>query len=115
MVLFARGEGEPAGRAARRQTLETAEAEEEHPCERSSSGTAKADPTDRVGWGQSREVAAGWTETPDLILTSPYLRTRQTATATIERFPNVPVGVWPIEEFTYLQPSRWNGILSCIG
>ncbi len=69
-------------------------------------------PLTELGWGQSREVAAGWTETPDLILTSPYLRTRQTATATIERFPNVPVGVWPIEEFTYLQPSRWNGTLS---
>jgi len=33
--------------------------------------------------GRSR---GGAPETPDLILTSPYLRTRQTATATIERF-----------------------------
>ncbi len=70
----------------------------------SSSHEAKEGPAGRAGWRQSREVAVGWTETPDLILTSPYLRTRQTATATIERFPNVPVGVWPIEEFTYLQP-----------
>ncbi len=57
-------------------------------------------------------MAASWTETPDLIVTSPYLRTQQTAAATIERFPNVPVEVWPIQEFTYLQPSRWNGTLS---
>ena len=65
-----------------------------------------------LGWQQAREVAVSWTETPDLIVTSPFLRTQQTAAPTIERFPNVPVEVWPIEEFTYLQPSRWNGTLS---
>ena len=65
-----------------------------------------------LGWRQSREVAAGWTETPSLIVTSPYLRTQQTAVATIARFPNVPVEVWSIQEFTYLQPSRWNGTRS---
>ena len=64
------------------------------------------------GWSQARAVAAGWTETPALIVTSPYLRTRQTATPTIARFPDVPVETWPIEEFTYLQPSRWNGTLA---
>jgi len=65
-----------------------------------------------LGWRQAREVARAWTETPSLIVTSPYLRTRQTAEATIQRFPAVPVEVWPIEEFTYLQPSRWNGTRS---
>ena len=65
-----------------------------------------------LGWRQSREVAGGWTETPSLIVTSPYLRTQQTAAATIARFPDVPVEVWPIQEFTYLQPSRWNGTRS---
>ena len=65
-----------------------------------------------LGWRQSREMAASWTETPDLIVTSPYLRTQQTAAATIARFPDVPVEVWPIQEFTYLQPSRWNGTRS---
>ncbi len=64
------------------------------------------------GWRQSREVAAGWTEAPDLIVTSPYLRTEQTAAATVKRFPDVPIEVWPIQEFTYLQPQRWNGTLS---
>ena len=65
-----------------------------------------------LGWKQSREVAASWTETPSLIVTSPYLRTQQTAAATIERFADVAVKVWPIQEFTYLQPSRWNGTRS---
>ena len=65
-----------------------------------------------LGWRQSWEVAAGWTETPTLIVTSPYLRAQQTAAATIERFSNVPVEVWPIQEFTYLEPSHWNGTRS---
>ena len=64
------------------------------------------------GWQQARKVAANWTETPDLIVTSPYLRTQQTAAPTVERFPGVRVEIWPTEEFTYLQPSRWNGTLS---
>lgn len=65
-----------------------------------------------LGWSQAREVAESWTETPNLIITSPYLRTQQTAAPTIERFIDVLVEVWPIQEFTYLQPSRWNGTLS---
>ena len=65
-----------------------------------------------LGWQQARKVAADWIETPDLIVTSPYLRTQQTAAPTVERFPDVPVEVWPIQEFTYLEPSRWNGTLS---
>ncbi len=65
-----------------------------------------------LGRRQSREVTASWAEAPELIVTSPYIRTQQTAAPTIERFPNVPVEVWPIQEFTYLQPSRWNGTLS---
>ncbi len=65
-----------------------------------------------LGWEQSREVAAGWTEIPALIVTSPYLRTQQTAQATIARFPDTAVEVWPVEEFTYLRPSKWNGTRS---
>jgi broad specificity phosphatase PhoE len=64
------------------------------------------------GWNQARRVATDWTEAPSLIVTSPFLRTQQTAAPTIERFPDVPVRIWPIEEFTYLQPSRWNGTRS---
>ena len=65
-----------------------------------------------LGWTQSREVAASWTGMPSLIVTSPYLRTQQTAAATIERLRDVAVEVWPIQEFTYLQPSRWDGTRS---
>ncbi len=65
-----------------------------------------------LGWQQAKKIAFAWTERPNLIVTSPYLRAQQTATPTIESFQNVPVEVWPIQEFTYLQPSRWNGTLS---
>ena len=65
-----------------------------------------------LGQEQARAVAASWTQAPALIVTSPYTRTRQTAAPTIARFPGVPVEVWPIEEFTYLQPARWNGTRS---
>jgi len=65
-----------------------------------------------LGHEQAQAIAADWKEEPVLIVTSPYLRTQQTAAPTIERFPGVPVEVWPIEEFTYLQPSRWRGARS---
>ena len=65
-----------------------------------------------LGWEQARRVGAWWDEQPSLIVTSPYLRTQQTANPTSTRYPNVPVEVWPIQEFTYLRPSRWNGTRS---
>jgi broad specificity phosphatase PhoE len=65
-----------------------------------------------LGWQQARNVAEAWTERPSLIVTSSYLRTQQTAVPTIERYPGVPVELWPVQEFTYLQPSRWNGSLA---
>jgi len=39
---------------------------------------------------------------PDLIVTSSYKRTRQTAVPTMLRFPSVPEEEWPVHEFTYL-------------
>ena len=62
-----------------------------------------------AGHAQAAAIAAKWTEEPALIVTSPYVRTRLTAQPTLLRFPNVPVEVLPMEEFTYLEPSRWNG------
>ena len=48
-----------------------------------------------TGHGQARQLADRWTETPDLIVTSPFLRTQQTAQPTRARFPETPVEVWP--------------------
>ncbi len=67
-----------------------------------------------LGRKQARQIAKTWTERPSLVVTSPYLRTRQTAELTIKRFKAVPVEVWPIQEFTYLEPSQWNGTSSAL-
>lgn len=39
---------------------------------------------------------------PALIVTSPYLRTKQTAEPFQAAFPDVPREEWPVQEFTYL-------------
>src|ERR1700686_1627808 len=64
------------------------------------------------GWQQASEVVTKWTETPDLIVISPYLHAQQTAQPTIESFPGVPVEVGAPREFPSLEQSRWNGTLS---
>ena len=61
------------------------------------------------GQTQAAHLAASWTLEPSLITTSSFLRTQLTAQPTILRFPDVPVEVLPMEEFTYLEPSRWSG------
>jgi 2,3-bisphosphoglycerate-dependent phosphoglycerate mutase len=50
------------------------------------------------------------TNPPTLIVQSPYLRARQTATPLRNRFPQVPVETWPIQEFTYLDPREVTGL-----
>ncbi len=55
-------------------------------------------PLTELGWAQSREVAASWAETPDLIVTSPYLRTRST-----ERMPFLEL-YWKDAD-----PEYWDG------
>jgi 2,3-bisphosphoglycerate-dependent phosphoglycerate mutase len=61
--------------------------------------------TDR-GWQQARETACKFAIAPDLIVVSPYLRARQTAAPTAELFPDVPIEIWQVQEFTYLSPVR---------
>lgn len=71
-------------------------------------GAATADPagiplTDR-GAEQARRIARSIGAAPSMIITSPYLRTQQTAAPTLARFPEARRAVWPIHEFTYLSP-----------
>jgi broad specificity phosphatase PhoE len=54
-------------------------------------------------------IAGTFTEAPDLIVVSPYVRARETAAYSLTRFPHVPVEEWPVHEFTYLHPERYNG------
>lgn len=62
-----------------------------------------------TGRRQAEEVAKRFARAPDLIVVSKYVRTRQTAEPLIRRFPKMPVMEWPIHEFTYLAPDRYNG------
>src|SRR5512133_1990184 len=61
------------------------------------------------GIEQARLTSQIFINTPDLIVTSPYLRTQTTAAPLIERFPGTPHVEWWVQEFTYLDPSYWNG------
>ena len=55
------------------------------------------------GHTQAVALAETWTDHPELIALSPYLRTRLTAEPTMHRFPGVPVEVLPMQEFTYFR------------
>ena len=44
---------------------------------------------------------------PALVVTSSYLRTKQTAAATLSRYPQVAHEEWPLHEFTFLDPARF--------
>lgn len=66
-------------------------------------------PLTENGQHQARELAESITCTPDLIISSPFERAISTALPTTERFPYAPFVIWPVEEFTYLSPSRFVG------
>ncbi|HEY8481332.1 MAG TPA: histidine phosphatase family protein [Spirillospora sp.] len=61
-----------------------------------------ASPLTPLGREQAERVAAMFTDPPALIVSSPFVRARQTARPTAERFPETPYEEWPVEEFTYL-------------
>lgn len=61
------------------------------------------------GQREAEYVVQAFTRKPDLIVVSPYIRARQTAVPTINHFKPVKVEEWPIEEFSYLHPERYNG------
>lgn len=59
------------------------------------------------GHHQAQQIARAVTTPPDLIVTSPYWRTKQTAQPTIARFPAATQQEWRVQEFTYLCPDRY--------
>lgn len=63
----------------------------------------------KKGHRESEYVAQAFTRKPDLIVVSPFIRARQTAVPTINRFDPIPVAAWPVHEFSYLHPDRYNG------
>ena len=72
----------------------------------SNAGLSSADPGSASltadGHRQAGQIARVIADVPALIVTSPYLRARQTAQPTISRFPATACQEWPVHEFTYL-------------
>jgi probable phosphoglycerate mutase len=69
-------------------------------------GEPAAVPLTPLGWRQADAFAAALAEPPDLIITSPYDRARDTAAATAARFPQVPLETWPVQEIASLAVAR---------
>lgn len=63
-------------------------------------------PLTEKGTEHAKRVAKSIDCAPELIVASPFSRARATADVTISIFPDVPSETWPIEEFTYLAPTR---------
>jgi broad specificity phosphatase PhoE len=72
------------------------------------SDTAKIVLTPR-GFAQAEHIAKAFTRAPSLIITSPYLRARQSAQPAIERFPRARLEEWPVHEYTYLSLASRHG------
>lgn len=59
------------------------------------------------GQQQAQELAQSLIKEPELIVVSPFLRTLETAQPLLERWPNVPLQTWPIQELVYLSPQHY--------
>lgn len=66
-------------------------------------------PLTENGYRQARDLAWKQAEAPQRIITSPFRRAIDTARPIDARFPGALNEVWPIQEFTYLDPAR------CVG
>lgn len=60
------------------------------------------------GQQQASQIALSLPQAPALVVTSPYLRTKQTAEPTLERFPEALQSEWPVQEFTFLAPAQYH-------
>jgi len=68
-----------------------------------------SNPLTELGRAQAREFAERLDCKPTLLVTSPFLRAQQTSEPLRQRFPDVPVEEWPIQEFSFLNPALHRG------
>lgn len=61
------------------------------------------------GRKQAQQIARSFDEGPDLVITSPYVRSKQTAIPLLQSFPTTRHEEWPVHEFTYLVQSLRKG------
>ena len=81
-----------------------------HAQSQANAGERTADPAlielTTLGGEQGSHVAGLFGRAPDLLVTSPYLRARQTAQFVVDKHSQVPLEIWPVQEFTYLARQR---------
>lgn len=58
-------------------------------------------PLTELGHQQAKTVSGLLVHKPTLIVTSPYIRTLETARPTLDRWSDVAHEVWPVQEFTH--------------
>ncbi len=63
-------------------------------------------PLTERGYEQARAVSKSLPEKPSLIVTSPYDRARETAQLTADKWSDVELVEWPVQEFVYLSWQR---------
>lgn len=66
-------------------------------------------PLTERGCEQAAQIVKVHWRKPTLIVVSSYNRTRETAAPLTTQFPDTPVEVWPVQEFTYLEPTSCAG------
>ena len=69
-------------------------------------------PLTQKGMDQAQWVAQNLNFKPNLFILSPYLRAQQTAVPALLKYPNVPVEIWPIQEFSYLSYDMYQNTTS---
>lgn len=65
-------------------------------------------PLSEKGKEQAKKLVNEIKIAPNLIVISPYSRTKETAMPFIKKYKSVPVEVWDVHEFTYLNPKVYN-------
>jgi len=60
----------------------------------------------QAGFEQAKRFAERLSISPDLIITSPYIRTKQTIEPLIKKYKKVPHEEWEVQEFTYIPPCK---------
>lgn len=60
-----------------------------------------------LGQKQAKLLPQSFDRRPDLIVTSPFIRTQQSSIYVREKFPEILHEEWPVQEFSYLSSKRY--------
>lgn len=73
-------------------------------------GTWHPNPADAIltaqGKQQAQKIATEIIEPPTLIITSPFPRAQESAQYIMQRWPQTPTAIWPIQEIIYLSSTK---------